>query len=211
MLDVFKRFEYEVPEKGLVVFSDKNNTFSLLEHGTHQIYRDSYLSDNCSKEMFILSILAAGYISKAKFSSGKDFDKFVESAHRTAMEILQKPKLREENEYDYIMSDDLVIFPDSLEYQEEREKSFKGKETFTLSKEHPVQDFVEKILNGDFDSLPVRSILILNFLIASVILPTLYLSEKAVNPKDLKVAVDLVDKLNKKNELFEEIIKKNSN
>ena len=198
MLNVFKRFEYQVPEKGLVVFSDKNNTFSLLEHGTHRLYRDSYLSDNCSKEMFILSILAAGYISKAKFSSGKDFDKFVDSAHRTAMEILQKPELREENEYDYIMSHDLVIFPDSLEYQEEREKSFKGKETFTLSKEHPVQDFVEKILNGDFDSLPVRSILILNFLIASVILPTLYLSEKAVDLNDLGFAVDLTNKLKKK-------------
>ena len=63
---------------------------------------------------------------------------------------------------------------------------------------------------------PLRAMLLLDFLISSNILLTLYLSEKGFEGmEDIKedeilgVAKDLSEKLNKKNEYFNKIISKN--
>lgn len=75
---------------------------------------------------------------------------------------------------------------------------------------------MDSILNGDYDSFPLRAMLLLDFLIGSNILLTLYLSEKGFEGmEDMKedeilgVAKDLSEKLNKKNQYFNKIISKN--
>lgn len=214
VLDFLKKVEVDVSEKGMVIYLDKKSEFTLLEEGSKRLYQDTICQEDMSKEMFILVMLTSFYFIKVHKTT-KVFGRFVDSALGVAMELLRNPKLKEENEYDYTMSENLEILPNSLRFYKERNIIFNGKETLTLSKERPVQDFVESILNGDYDYFPLRAMLLLDFLIGSRILLTLYLSEKDFGDmnKDeiLGIAKDLSEKLNKKNELFNKIISKNQN
>lgn len=189
----------------MVIYSDKKSEFTLLEEGNKRLYQDTICQEDMSKEMFILVMLTSFYLLKVKKTT-RVFGRFVCSALGVAVELLKNPKLKEENEYDFTMSENLEILPNSLRFYKERNMIFDGKETFKLSKERPIQDFVDSILNDDFDSFPLRAMLLLDFLISSNILLTLYLSEKGFEGmEDIKedeilgVAKDLSEKLNKKN------------
>ena len=215
VLDFLKKVEVDVPEKGMVIYSDKKSEFTLLEEGNKRLYQDTICQEDMSKEMFILVMLTSFYFLKVKKTT-RVFGRFVDSALGVAVDLLKNPKLKEENEYDFTMSENLEILPNSLRFYKERNMIFNGKETFTLSKERPVQDFVDSILNGDFDLFSLRAMLLLDFLIGSNILLTLYLSEKGFEGMEdmeeneiLGVAKDLSEKLNKKNEYFNKIISKN--
>ena len=215
MLDFLKKVEVDVLEKGMVIYSDKKSEFILLEEGNKRLYQDTICQEDMSKEMFILVMLTSFYLLKVKKTT-RVFGRFVCSALEVAVELLKNQKLKEENEYDFTMSDNLEILPNSLRFYKERNMIFDGKETFKLSKERPIQDFVDSILNDDFDSFPLRAMLLLDFLISSNILLTLYLSEKGFDGMEdmkedeiLEVAKDLSEKLNKKNKYFNKIISKN--
>lgn len=208
--DFLKKSEIEVSEKGMVTFLAENSTFSLLEQGNHQLNPDTLCQDGMSKEIFILTILANFYLSEVR-KSAEDFDKFLNTVTKIEMELLQNPQLRDKNEYYYVMSHDLEIIPNELDPCEDINVIFGGKKTWILSREKPVQDFVDHILNGSFDYLPVQSMMILDFLTGSGLLIPLYMSEKGIENIEedfLEYSYNLSKKLGEKSKYFNEIIEK---
>ena len=133
MLDFLKKVEVDVPEKGMVIYSDKKSEFTLLEEGNKRLYQDTICQEDMSKEMFILVMLTSFYFLKVKKTT-RVFGRFVDSALGVAVELLKNPKLKEENEYDFIMSENLEILPNSLRFYKEKIYDFQWKRNIHIVK-----------------------------------------------------------------------------
>lgn len=182
-----KKRKLRIPECGVIKLKTDKYEYDLLNHGTHRLRNDLDVVSNpeIRKEMFILMTLLP---MLHKLIEEGEFLKYADKIFHSLYRIFDDESWGQKdffNKNDFVITEEFQIIPKDTEFFNVLiDLMSQRMDTVTLSKEYPVKDLYQAILDGKFEN-SYRSLITLDILIESGIMYPLYYAENGELPDEL--------------------------
>lgn len=182
-----KKRKLRVPEHGVIKLKTDKYEYELLKQGTHRLRNNLDVVSNpeVRKEMFILMTL---FPMLHKLIEEGEFLKYADKIFHSLYSIFDDESWGKKdffNKNDFVITEKFQIMPKDTEFFNVLiDLMSQRMDTITLSKEYPVKDLYQAILDGKFEG-SYRSLITLDILIESGIMYPLYYAENGELPDEL--------------------------